>query len=385
MSVDHVVVGAAAKRPVAQRVGFYASASLKGLQPGDVLLYHGCDAFARCIQHFDATPYFHAALLVEQGVVAESVMAGGVGTRPLAETFRRREWATVRRYRAELLPPRAEKAGVHPVVAQARAMVRTSPRYDYEQLLPLALLLLTRKVPQTASFGRVVVGLLERLNSQLRSARKKSDGSQAAAWVCSKFVAECYAGAGTADPAGGPYALQLRPAADAASAKGAATLLAEVRHAVETEAGHSDARGVAPSGAPPSEPELEILVTAYLDEVRGRAPLQRTALRGAEVDPRRLHSAVAAFAALLAEQAAGESLATRGRLGAQGGAAALAWLTAYAGRLVTPGDLGRSPSLEDVGMLRPAGGVTAAKGRDVPAARSRAHVAATRGRAVARR
>jgi len=334
----------------ADPVGFYARGSLDGLRPGDVLLYHGCDVFARAIQHFDASPYYHAALVLDRGLVGEAVMAEGISSRPLAESFRHREWAVVRRYRNDLLA--GDGAGLRPVVACAEDLVAQGQRYAHEQLLPLALLLLTRKVPRTASFGKVVVGVLEAVGSRLRRQPDLIGRHRDLPMVCSGFVAHCFARAGLE---ASKARLRVGVARDG--------LLAEVlsRPMLGLDIDSSPRRGLGPTPAGGSGDPLESWLRIYLDEAQG--PPRTSPTRGplAGPPPEDVHAAVLRFAQALSDVAGDgpgdvarrptRGVSARGRRTT----AVLTQLAAIADHLVTPGDLGRAVSLTDVGLIRALG------------------------------
>ena len=332
-------------------VRFYTQGQLHTLEPGDVLLYHGCDVFARAIQYFDETPYYHAGLLLDGLRIAEAVMAEGVSARPLADSFRHRDWAMVRRYAGGRPSHQAPGRKLDPVVARARSLVTQAPRYAFEQLLPLALLLLTRKVPRTASFGRAFVGLLEAVIVRLRRDPGAFSEDRETSMFCSAFVVDCFDKASEGLQGESSFALDLEKAA-VREAVEPGSVLAEAMESPRSRAGRTVRRRDSMRGASRKEKgDIEDIVGVYLDEAQGTGP-GTTTRGGPRGDRQSLVNVVWDLASALDEAHQQTGPLTRGPGSMTGGlTAGLSGLVRLANRLVTPGDLGRSPSLHDVGVL----------------------------------
>ncbi len=309
----------------------YPTMSAAELEPGDVILFNGDTLFAQLVQYFDHTDFFHAAIMTSKTTLAEAVMADCVAAKALSESYAGRTWAVAFRY---LDTP----ASLGPVVTCAQQAVEQH-RYAYEDLPALALLCLSRRVPQTASFFPLLACLLAKAASATVRAVAKNEPL-----VCSGFVEFCFR---RASPEG-RYPLRimshdgLESLAERRAEEG--SVLAEMeRYAAELERS-SGFEGV--TGVPPAD-QLEALAKAYINEakqpgadrvagleavnyVRLIDPVMRLAdrllgARSAEDAPRRLSDSVRELRRL-------------------------------ASSLVTPGDLARSPSFRMMGRL-PEGGL----------------------------
>jgi hypothetical protein len=313
---------------------------------GDVLLYERSGVVSSLIRLFDGTDFSHAGLYVGDDEVGEAV-AKGVVRQPLAVSVRGAKRVRVRR----LIAP----APLDPVVDRARQILAEGERYSYEQIMLLAFLCLTRRLPLTPSLHLLVRRVLDSAAS--RVAALLAGGREP--MICSEFVYRCYDEALPAPD--DVYTLEIDALAPAAGRRRASAALPGGRgRGIHPEsllawalAPSSRAWAPAPppaAGRPPSrrapgeEGSIDGIARQYLEELSGARPPSRRAPPRDDVE---LRSAVLRFA-----------LALQGPEGLGGGAALrraartpLEGLAYRAADFVTPGDLAKSPSLYDAGTL----------------------------------
>lgn len=155
------------------------------LRPCDVLLYHGDSAMAQLIQWFGGSEYSHAAIY-DGSMVIEAII-DGVRRRPLAESVAGSAHVDVWRMEKEgqLIGTTAFPA--EPVLGIAFRYAGEHGRYAYEELLLLALLCTTRRLP--LPFLRWALdGAASILNDLIDEAREPM--------ICSELVFRCFSEAG---------------------------------------------------------------------------------------------------------------------------------------------------------------------------------------------
>jgi hypothetical protein len=314
------------------------------LEPADIVLSGDSSPLARAIQMFDETPYHHAALALDAGRVAEALLTEGICVRSPTVSLAPRHRALVRR----MIPARRSRANgnvvsLDAIVACAEDVLCEGHRYAYEQLLTLAVLLLARNVPRTASFGRTVAAVLEGAVSLMRESLTVSGPFRHTPMVCSGFVAYCFA---EATPRG-TFALEI---AAPLRTRGVLRQRVALGSLLDGLIRQQPARVLEFQSASKASIDLIDIETAvgnYLDEISTRSR--------SVAPPQRIDDAEAATMrfALRYWQAIGNdtSYGTRGVVGASG-QAVLEAVAQLAERLVTPGDLLRSPTLMDVGVPR---------------------------------
>lgn len=168
---------------------------VKDLLPGDILLYHGTGLIARLIRFFDGTEMNHAAVYLGEGRVGEA-LAQGLVRQTLAKSLRGTAYVAVRRLKA--YPETME-----PVVDKARSYLALGNRYAYDQLLLLAFLGLTRKLPVNAFLKWLLRKIFDQAASWLTAQGERQP------MICSEFVYRCYDEALPTE--GDPYALEIAP------------------------------------------------------------------------------------------------------------------------------------------------------------------------------
>lgn len=169
--------------------------SANELRPGDVLLYHGEALLSKLIRLFDGGRYNHAALF--DGASMVEAGGGGVVRRSLGDKERETPYVHVFRFRTASgiqLGDAALPAG--PVLARATHHVQIGERYAFEQIVMLALLATTRKLPTALlpGIGQIVRAVLESAMDLL--ADIVAAGREP--MICSELVYRCFAEAGDA-------------------------------------------------------------------------------------------------------------------------------------------------------------------------------------------
>jgi len=332
--------------------------SLDQVRPGDVLLYAGTSVISRAIQVFDGTWASHAAIYLGNGEVGEAV-ADGLVQQGVERSYEGSDWVEVRRLKT-LVP------SMNPVIWIAEEYLSEGNRYGYEQLLLLAFLCLTRKLPMSPSLRLLMravldsgAALLTRMLSQKREPM-----------ICSEFAYRVYDQA--LPEAEDAYSIRLGQPVPYIDLNGPGAEL----YALESYDRPSVAQGIHPASwlgllATPASNEwilssgeadiqeeaeyavaVETLVESYLAEVQSVDLSDFSEAAVADVSLGELRAATDRFAAAFYEASylqespeyeEAASLSTR--------SAAYGHLFVTAADFVTPGDLLNSPSLYPVGRL----------------------------------
>lgn len=161
------------------------------LMPGDLLLFHRDDLLGRVMQALDGTEVCHAALFLGDAV-AESIR-GGLVKRSLTVSFGKRpgDYILVHRWREHRRPTPIES-----IVRVANAYLGSRPSYAYSEVLLLAFLAMTRKIPLTWESRALLRLVLDRAATALIEVTR----SPTMALTCSEFVFRCFAEAGGPTP-----------------------------------------------------------------------------------------------------------------------------------------------------------------------------------------
>ena len=119
------------------------------LKPGDVLLYRGNSRIARAIRYFDGTDVNHAGLYLGKDKGEDKVgevLFQGVITRSLHESIQDCEWVKVVRHQVS-------DAGddMVPVIKKAECYLKRKDRYAFEQILLLALVCSAQRIDYSNS------------------------------------------------------------------------------------------------------------------------------------------------------------------------------------------------------------------------------------------
>jgi hypothetical protein len=155
------------------------------LKPCDILLFHGYSTISRLIQWFDGSEYSHSA--VYDGSLVTEAVREGVRSVTVKVSMEHTEYVDVYRLKkngefigSELLPS-------EPVLQVIEKYSREGERFSYEEVLLLAILCTTRRLP--LSFLRWA------LDSAADILNEMIDGDKEP-MVCSELVYRCFSEAG---------------------------------------------------------------------------------------------------------------------------------------------------------------------------------------------
>ncbi|MPV36380.1 C40 family peptidase [Georgenia subflava] len=237
---------------------------------GDVLLYRGHGFLSRAIRFLDGGEVNHAAIALSATDQAEAA-AHGLDVSLIA---RAAEGAQA------VIVMRAEDADTGAAVARARAYLDDGVPYAYQQILLLAGLCLTRRVPiDNALFRRALRRILEAAAELLNALVDRGTDLM----ICSEYVYRCYREAGLDLVPGVPGAAAVPGAAvpEAAAAPGAAPEAAALPGGAVPEA--TTAPGAVPEAAAvPAGPGDGVVLMEWLET----RPLPESApVAGATADP----------------------------------------------------------------------------------------------------
>ena len=335
------------------------SIALDQVRVGDVLLYAGTSVISKAIQVFDGTWASHAAIYMGDGEVGEAV-ARGLVRQGIEHSYEGSDWVEVRRLKS-LVP------NMDPVLWMAEEYVADSNRYGFEQLLLLAFLCLTRKLPMSPSLRLLMRVALDAAASVLT----RMLSQEREPMICSEFAYRVYDQAlPEADDA---YSIRLgRPVSYVGSSASGDELYAlDVHEHVPLAQGIHPASWLGLLAAPasnewilssgdtdvleeaPQESAVDNLVSAYLAEIQDADPPDLAEVAVPMVSLGELRAATDRFAAAYYEAGylqeamilgEADSLSTK--------SAAYDHLFVTAADFVTPGDLLHSSSLYPVGRLQ---------------------------------
>jgi hypothetical protein len=160
--------------------------STADVRAGDVLLFHGDSFVSWAIRKIDGSEVNHVAIALGDGRLAE---AGGHGLqqRAIPAAFNDTNYMLVRRY---------PSADVKPVLSTAHAYLDNGNFYAYQQIVLLAVLGLTRRIPARGLTRRLIRSACD------HAARALMDLlPMGASWmICSEFVFRCFDEASNAVP-----------------------------------------------------------------------------------------------------------------------------------------------------------------------------------------
>ncbi len=117
------------------------------IKPGDVLLFHGDSFVSWAIRRIDGSEVNHAAVALGNGVLAEAG-GGGLTSREIGSEFSDKNYMLVRRL--------ANGAPSQPVLDKANAYLANRNFYAYQQIVLLAILGLTRRLPSHGFTKRLI-------------------------------------------------------------------------------------------------------------------------------------------------------------------------------------------------------------------------------------
>jgi hypothetical protein len=153
-------------------------ATISEVRPGDILLFRGRGLIPWAIRLFDGGEVNHAAIALDATDLAEAAGAG-LRRNTLAEAAENNVFTEIRRF---------EGADLTPVLSKASRFVEEGHRYAYQQILLLALLAVTRRIPAPRVAKRLIRSALDHAASALGDMLPSG-----ASWmICSEFVYRCF-------------------------------------------------------------------------------------------------------------------------------------------------------------------------------------------------
>ena len=158
---------------------------VQDLMPCDVLLYHSEATISQLIQWFDGSEYSHTSIY--DGDMVVEAIEDGVRRRTLAVTMADTVYADVWRLRKEGHTIGSPALPAAPVLEVIEKYVAESDRYAYEEILLLALLCTSRRLP--LPFLRWA---LDRAADLLVSMAENGKEPM----ICSELVYRCFSEAG---------------------------------------------------------------------------------------------------------------------------------------------------------------------------------------------
>lgn len=162
------------------------------VKPGDVVLTRGTGWISRAICLIDDSEVSHAALALDRNRVAEAV---GQGLRTINgdEVMDEHDLMVARSL--------TSTAGREPVIKVATGYLEHGHRYAHQQIVLLAVLCVSRRVPLPPGGRAMVRGVLDQAAAAVNAMAELGQKPM----VCSEFVYRCFS---EADP-GEPYVLKI--------------------------------------------------------------------------------------------------------------------------------------------------------------------------------
>jgi hypothetical protein len=166
------------------------------LQDADVILYNGNGWISKAIRFFDGTEVNHAGIFMADGCNVGEALGKGLTKRSLKKSIENDVYVIVRRLKTY-------PGTMQPVIEKAQAYLNAGSRYGYEQILLLAFLCTTRKMPVNKYLHLLIRKVLDEAAALLMG---KGFGQP---MICSEFVYRCYDEALPAMK--DPYSLDISP------------------------------------------------------------------------------------------------------------------------------------------------------------------------------
>ncbi|MFN3729188.1 MAG: hypothetical protein ACK4XJ_05695 [Fimbriimonadaceae bacterium] len=308
-------------------------------KPADVAFYQGTGTIPRLIMFADRSDVHHVAIANTRTTVVEAVHSG-IATNPLASTLigSRQVW----------LGTHAAGLDPQPIVDRANFYVSQGHRYAYEQIVLLAFLTATRRLPCTPTFQRFLRATLDRAAKLLAGLVPRNRK----AMICSELVYRCFLDCVPTHPG---YAIRPIPGAQPVIA--AVPQISPVSLAMTRVDAFDQALSAGIESMPFAEevePEFETLAERYLaeleEEVTERMPLDEVVFQPDTA------LSLATYASLMvsfwsgpfppdAPNVTAEALLEPSR---QRSASVSKFAASVVPKFVTPGDLRRSTSFRSV-------------------------------------
>lgn len=170
--------------------------SANQLQPGDVLLFHGTGFISNMIRLFDGSQYSHAAIFDGENVV-EAIGSGITATvLSKCKTVAEAEYVHIYRFLSQDGHRLGEPGyATQPVLDTSAKFVAKADRYAYEQLLLLAALAGSRRIPVVSDIPFLRWILRSILDNAADILAKIVAGGKEP-MICSELVYRCYTESG---------------------------------------------------------------------------------------------------------------------------------------------------------------------------------------------
>jgi hypothetical protein len=337
------------------------SLTVNEIDPGDVLLFHGHSLVSWAIRTLDGSRVNHAAIALDGGMLGE---AAGAGLRrfSIADAVAGNDFTVVRR-----LPDQ----DVAPVLAKANGYLKGHVPYAYQQIVLLALLTTTRKIPLPHLARRLLRSVLDHAAAALNDMVARG----ARTMICSEYVYRCYDEATDATPdpfvldilgRGGPFSFgDATVPAGGEEGSFLSWALSQPPEALESAGASFGIPPTATVDPGRAEEELDPLIQEYALQIRPDDPevlamapvaFDQPATATPEPTDEEILASMASFSAALelhretqGEEPAGEAFGVADAAVA-GALKGLVHVSTDA-NFVTPGDLLNTPSLKDIGEL----------------------------------
>ncbi|MGZ4962281.1 MAG: hypothetical protein ACXWC8_06975, partial [Limisphaerales bacterium] len=174
------------------------------LQPGDVLLYHGKGMVSEFIRLFDGSQYSHAALFDGQQVI--EAISPGVTGRPLKQSIAGATYVDVYRFISNDGHKIADPGyPAQPITGAGAKFLAQADRYAYEQIVLLAVLAATRRMPVISDIP-FLRWMLRNILDNAAEALNRIIARGKEPMICSELVYRCYTQSGP------QYDIQIRGA-----------------------------------------------------------------------------------------------------------------------------------------------------------------------------
>lgn len=306
------------------------------VQPGDVLLYRGRGFVSKGIRFLDGSEVNHAAIAVSPTEIAEAT-GHGLDTAATLASFESNERTIIRR-----------PAGGDPAlaVAKAKQYLDSGVPYAYQQILLLAALCVTRRVPiKNRIFRRILRRALDGAADLLNALIDRGDDLM----ICSEYVYRCYNETGfDLLPDGIPDLAALEPGSDEVVL---ADWLLEQPAAPAPAAAGAPATSEDPATiADRAQHDLDDLFAAFFAETEGDPLLPASAAVGPDVLDEEIAGGANRFGAAAVRLAAlrdPDAPAPMG-VGVADGVAVLKGMFSTNANFVTPKDLLFTSQLDDI-------------------------------------
>jgi hypothetical protein len=160
------------------------------LQAGDILLYHGDGFISDLIRLFDGSEYSHASIYDGNSIV--EALGDGIAVNTVAQSAAGAKYVDVYRFRKTGQALGSVTYPLAPLATRIQFYVDNRQRYAYEQILLLAVIASTRRIPAPSwipGLAMVLRSVFDNAGEFL--ARITSAGKEPV--ICSELVYRCYA------------------------------------------------------------------------------------------------------------------------------------------------------------------------------------------------